>query len=160
MEHAADQGGELLLHLFLQGFVLAGDAQFRNGPEHHFQGTGFWGLQAVNTTVDVTVLDQPSRECCSARIECGVHTRFATVFEDRLQLSVVVGRLANDGGAPVERLRTGLLSIGCCGSGGRLRSGLSGLIKQRTFVFRPLLWCVVGQAHRARLDGWGDQLGQ
>ena len=117
MEHAADQGGELLLHLFLQGFVFAGDAQFRNGPEHHLQGTGFWGLQAVNTTVDVTVLDQPSRESCSACVECGVNAGFAAVLDDRLQLSVVVGRLANDGGAPVDRLRTGLLSIRCRGSG-------------------------------------------
>jgi len=113
MEHAADQGAELLLHLFLQGFVLAGDAQFRNGPEHHLQGAGFWGLQAVNTTVDVTVLDQPSRECCSARVECEVHTRFAAVLDDRLQLSVAVRRFANDGRPPVDCLRTGLLSIRC-----------------------------------------------
>ena len=117
MEHAADQGGELLLHLFLQGFVLAGDAQFRNGPEHHFQGAGFWGLQAVDTTVDVTVLDQLSRECCSTGVECGVSAGFATVLEDRLELSVVIGCLTNDGGTPVERLLTGLLSIRCCGSG-------------------------------------------
>ena len=67
----------------------------------------------MNTTVDVTVLDQLSRERSSACVECGVNARFATVLEDRLELSVGVGRLANDGGTPVEGLRSGLFSI-CC----------------------------------------------
>lgn len=156
MQDRADQGIKLVLHLLLQGSVDAGDLQLGDDSQHHFEGSGFRSFQAVDTAVDVAVLDQSRGDRSGAGVERFLDRVFAATLENVAEFTRRVRGFTFDFRSPI-----GVRSPGfSCAAVRRRQAWGCGNVEEGSFSGWCLLRYRLGQSNWTRLERWCDQLGQ